>query len=170
VGLALPSGTTLVAIGPTHGWLGQSLWLREIAGREAGAPPPVDLVAERAAGEFVRAQIGAGRVRACHDVSDGGLLVTVAEMALASGVGAALDPAPDAVAPHAYWFGEDQGRYVLAVDDAAAMIEAARAAGVPAQRIGAAGGTGLTLGGTNAISIETLREAHERFFSEWMRS
>ena len=80
VGIALPPWLDLVLIGASRGWLGQSLWLREIAGREEGAPPPVDLAAEKAAGDFVRMQIAAGNVRACHDVSDGGLLVAVAEM------------------------------------------------------------------------------------------
>src|SRR5271165_4665084 len=73
VGIALGPWLDIVLVGATKGWLGQSLWLREIAGREEGAPPVVDLAAERVAGEFVRAQILAGDVRACHDVSDGGL-------------------------------------------------------------------------------------------------
>ena len=85
VGLALAPWLDIVLIGATKGALGQSLWLREIAGREDGAPPPVDLAAERANGDFVRALILSGGVRACHDVSDGGILVALAEMALAGG-------------------------------------------------------------------------------------
>ncbi|MGH6996149.1 MAG: AIR synthase-related protein, partial [Stellaceae bacterium] len=76
----------IVVIGQTKGWLGQSLYLRELLDREDGAPPPVDLKAERRNGDFVRAQIRAGAISACHDVSDGGLLVAVAEMAMASGI------------------------------------------------------------------------------------
>jgi len=91
-------------------------------------------------------------------------------MAMAGGVGAELLPPPDGVAPHAFWFGEDQSRYVLAVADPAALLEAATAAGVPARRIGSTGGARLTLPGADAISIDTLREAHERFFPDWMRS
>ena len=91
-------------------------------------------------------------------------------MAIAGGVGAELLPAADGVAPHAYWFGEDQGRYVLAVNDAGPVLDAARAAGVPARRIGTAAGERLTLDGAYAISIDTLREAHQRFFPAWMRS
>ncbi len=89
-------------IGETRGWLGQSLWLREIGGREDGAPPPVDLDLERRAGDFVREQIADGVVRACHDVSDGGLLVAVAEMAIAGGVGARLSTGPREIPRHAY--------------------------------------------------------------------
>ena len=169
-GIALPEGAALVAIGANGTWLGQSLWLREIAGREEGPPPRVDLPAERAAGDFVRARIGAGQVLACHDVSDGGLLVAIVEMVMASGVGATLTAAPDGTVPHAYWFGEDQGRYVLAVTDPAATIAAAEVAGIPARHLGHAGGPGLTLGDDEPISVVTLREAHERFFPEWMRS
>ena len=170
MGLALPPGCELVLLGESAGWLGQSLWLREVAGLEAGPPPPVDLAAERRAGEFVRSRIIAGAVRACHDVSDGGLLVAVTEMAMAGRTGARLDPAPDGIAPHAFWFGEDQARYVLAVEDAIGLIAAAEAAGVPARRLGHSGGDGLTLDANLTISTAILLEAHRRFFPQWMRS
>ncbi len=179
VGLALVAGMELVLVGEGAGHLGQSLWLREVCGREDGPPPPVDLAAERAHGEFVRAAIGRGEVAACHDVSDGGLLVAVAEMALGGGVGAVLEGAPDGVAPHGFWFGEDQARYVLVTAHADALLAHAAAAGVPARRLGHAeeagtteGGSteggGLTLPGGVLISLASLRAAHERFFPEWM--
>ncbi|HUC18239.1 MAG TPA: phosphoribosylformylglycinamidine synthase subunit PurL [Acetobacteraceae bacterium] len=168
VGIALSPGLELVLIGTTEGWLGCSLWLREICGREAGAPPPVDLAEERRNGDFVRERIAAGAVRACHDVSDGGLLVAVAEMALAGGCGARLEPGPAGVPPHGFWFGEDQGRYVLAAADAAGLLAAAKGACVPAWRLGIAGGEDLTLPGAIAISVAALREAHERFFPTWL--
>jgi len=161
VGLALPPGLDLVVIGETRGWLGQSLWLREIAGREEGAPPPVDLAAERRNGDFVRAQILSGAVRACHDCSDGGLLVTVAEMAMAGGTGASLLPPPAGIPAHAFWFGEDQSRYVLAVSDAAAILQAAQQARVPAARLGKSGGGDLVLPDGRSISVASLREANE---------
>jgi len=168
VGIALRPWLDLVLIGATRGWLGQSLWLREIAGREDGPPPPVDLTTERAAGDFVRAQILAGAVRACHDVSDGGLLVAVAEMAMAGEVGARLSAGPRDIPSHAYWFGEDQGRYVLAVADSGTLIRAAEAVGVSAARIGTSGGQDLTLPDGGTISVQALRAAHERFFPSWM--
>jgi len=168
VGIALAPWLDLVLIGTTKGWLGQSLWLREIAGREEGAPPPVDLPAERAAGDFVRAQILSGAVRACHDVSDGGVLVAVAEMAMAGMTGVRLFTSPREIPSHAFWFGEDQGRYLLAVGDSATLIRAAEAAHVPAQRIGTSGGQDLTLPDGGTISVKALRAAHERFFPSWM--
>jgi len=168
VGLAHAPGDTLVLIGTTAGHLGQSLWLREIAGQEAGAPPPVDLVAERRNGDFVRAAILGGGVSACHDVSDGGLLVALAEMVMAGGIGLVLSPAPTAQAAHAFWFGEDQARYVLATANPAALLRDAAASNIPATAIGRAQPTGLTLPDGATISLEALGQAHNRFFAAWM--
>jgi phosphoribosylformylglycinamidine synthase len=164
VGYAPAPGLDLVLIGATSGWLGQSLWLREVCGREAGAPPPVLLGDERRNGDFVRARILAGQVAACHDCSDGGLLVAVAEMALAGDVGVRLTIDGD----HAFWFGEDQARYVLAVANGAALVAAARAAGIPSLPLGRTGGRELTVLGQAPISIADLRAAHEAFLPAWM--
>jgi phosphoribosylformylglycinamidine synthase II len=168
VGLALPPWLDVVLIGTTTGWLGQSLWLREIAGREDGAPPPVDLAVEKANGDFVRIHILNGTIRACHDVSDGGVLVALAEMAMASGVGARMMTHPRDIPGHAFWFGEDQARYLVAVPDHANFVRTAEAAGIPAVRLGTSGGQDLTLPDGGSISIAALRAAHKRFFSSWM--
>jgi phosphoribosylformylglycinamidine synthase len=164
VGIALTPGLDLVLVGETKGELGQSLWLREICGEETGAPPPVNLAAERANGDFVRAQILAGNVAACHDLSDGGLLVAVSEMALAGDTGVTLTP--HASSP-AFWFGEDQARYLLAVPNAARLLAAAKATGIPAEHIGQTGGNSLTLSDSDAIFLSELRGAHEGFFPDW---
>jgi phosphoribosylformylglycinamidine synthase len=168
VGLGVSAGQSLVLIGETAGHLGQSLWLREIAGREDGPPPAVNLVAERLNGDFVRGAIAAGMIVACHDVSDGGLLVAVAEMAMEGGVGVALAAAPEGMPAHGFWFGEDQGRYVAATHDAAGLIAAAKVAGVPARLLGRVEGLDLTLPGLAPISLRRLTEAHRRFFPAWM--
>ena len=168
VGIAMPPWLDLLLIGATKGWLGQSLWLREISGRQDGAPPPVDLEAERRNGDHVRGLIQAGTARACHDVSDGGILVAVAEMALAGNTGIRLFSHPREIPGHAYWFGEDQGRYLVAVPDGAAVIRAAEAAGVAAIRIGTSGGQDLTLPDRGTISLKALRAAHERFLPDYM--
>lgn len=161
-------GEAIVLVGETRGWLGASLYLREVCGREDGTPPPVDLAAERRDGDFVRERIRAGQVAACHDVSDGGLLVAVAEMAMASGIGARID-VPDGVPAHAWLFGEDQGRYVLACrqEVVADLLAAAEAAGVPAAVIGATGGETVTAGGS-AIAVADLRHAHEAWLPGYM--
>ncbi|MEA2738872.1 MAG: phosphoribosylformylglycinamidine synthase subunit PurL, partial [Acetobacteraceae bacterium] len=106
--------------------------------------------------------------RACHDVSDGGILVAIAEMAMASGIGARLSTHPRDIPGHAFWFGEDQARYIVAVPDHANFTRIAEAAGIPALRLGTSGGQDLTLPDGGTISIAALRAAHERFFPSWM--
>ena len=162
------AGEAVVLIGATAGHLGASLYLREIAGREDGAPPPVDLAAEKRNGEFVRAEIAAGRISACHDVSDGGLLVALAEMALAGKIGAEIAVPGDAPPPHAWLFGEDQGRYLVTTADPGAVLAGGRAGGVPAATIGITGGERLTVGAGHAISIARLRAAHEGWMPRYM--
>src|SRR5207247_10578894 len=108
-------GEAILLIGETHGWLGQSVYLRDICGREEGAPPPVNLAAEKRNGDVVRGMIHSGTATAVHDLSDGGLLIALAEMAIASAIGAQLLSAPTAMVPQAWWFGEDQGRYIVTV-------------------------------------------------------
>lgn len=163
-------GEAVIVIGDAKGWLGRSCWLWIVAGREEGAPPPVDLAAEKRNGDFVRSMIRAGVATAVHDVSDGGLLLAVAEMALAGRVGAKLYAAPSGAAAHGYWFGEDQARYVVTVSEANAstVIDAAAEAGVTAARIGATGGDRLIPGDEAPILLDELRGAHEGWFPRFM--
>jgi len=165
-------GDALVLIGETRGHLGQSLLRREIAGAEDGPPPPVDLAAERRNGDFVRGLIASGEADICHDLSDGGLLLAVAEMALAGAIGAFIDPPAGIASPTAWLFGEDQARYLLALPPAAAADVVARAEGqgVPARVVGSTGGDTLTLTGARNISLERLREAHEGWLPGYMAS
>jgi phosphoribosylformylglycinamidine synthase len=164
------AGESLILIGDSHGHLGASLYAREIAGSEAGAPPPVDLAAERRNGDFLRALIEAGRVRVCHDVSDGGLAVALAEMALAGDRGASLVAPPEGLSDLGWLFGEDQARYVIAVPaaEAEAIMKEAKAAGVSAMIIGETGGDALTLAGSEPISLAALRDAHEGWLPAYM--
>jgi phosphoribosylformylglycinamidine synthase subunit PurL len=162
-------GEDILLIGGAPGWLGQSLYLRDICGREEGAPPPVDLAAERRHGDFVRGLIANGQATAVHDLSDGGLLVALAEMAMASGIGAELET-PSGQLPHAFWFGEDQGRYVITVKgaDAAAVLEKAAKGGIPAQRLGRTAGNALILPPEPPILITTLVSRFEGWLPRYM--
>ena len=158
-------GDTLVLIGETHGELGASLYLREGLdarglARDAWAPPPVDLAAERRNGEFVRALIHEGHLHAVHDLSDGGLVGAAAEMALASNVGVELR-ATSTLHAHGYLFGEDQGRYLLATPNPTDVIMRAQAAGVRASDAGHAGGEAFASADLFAIALADLRRVHE---------
>ena len=169
VGIAFPAPSEkILLIGATEGWLGQSIYLREILGREEGAPPPVDLAQEKANGDFVRDAIGRQLVGAAHDLSDGGLAVALAEMAMASGLGASIVP-PGADTP-AIWFGEDQGRYLLVapnekIEEVCAL---ARQAGVSVSILGETGGDTLRLGSADPILVRELLDAHENWMPTYM--
>ena len=132
-------------------------------GREDGAPPPVDLAKERAHAEYVRQLIHDSTVNAVHDVADGGLLVALTEMALASGRGCVLTDIDDAATA----FGEDQARYLIATsfDKAEALMAAASAAGVPIAMVGKFGGDKMRMGGSEA-SLASLASIFRSAFEK----
>ncbi len=160
-------GDAIFLIGETKGHLGQSLYLREVEGREEGAAPPVDLFAERKNGEFVRGLIESGTVDTVHDASDGGLLVAISEMAMAGSIGADISAGSNAIP---CLFGEDQARYVVAVTahSSETIRNAAQKAGVPCALLGHAGGDRIAVLGLGTVSLARLKEAHESWFPRYM--
>ena len=164
---SMKAGDALLVVGASHGALGASLYLRELLGREDGAPPPVDLEFERRNGDFVRALIVGGQVSAVHDLSDGGLAIAAAEMALASNVGIELSPTSLTHA-HAFLFGEDQGRYLIATAEPDPIVAAGRAAGLNIALAGQAGGADFACHELFRIPLERLRAAHEGWMPAYM--
>jgi phosphoribosylformylglycinamidine synthase len=163
-------GNLLVLIGREAGHLGQSLYQLHATGRTEGAPPPVDLADEIKAGNLVRTLIREAKLGAVHDVSDGGLLVAIAEMALAGGIGVQLYPYEGKLPPHAAWYGEDQGRYVLEVPPELAeeVVERARLLALPARVVALVGGDALTLKEEAPLPLADLRTAHEGWLPGYM--
>jgi phosphoribosylformylglycinamidine synthase II len=163
-------GEAILLIGAAQGWLGQSLYLRDICGREEGAPPPIDLSAEKRNGDFVRTLIARRIATAVHDISDGGLAVAVAEMAMASGIGADVQAAPAGPFPAAFWFGEDQARYLVTLrdSDVAAALGLADAGHVPITRLGVTGGTALLLPGERPLPVKALSDRFESWLPDYM--
>ncbi|MEM1050161.1 MAG: phosphoribosylformylglycinamidine synthase subunit PurL [Pseudomonadota bacterium] len=161
-------GQAILLIGGPGTHLGQSAALKALTGEEAGAPPPVDLDAERSHGDFVRGLIRAQSVTACHDLSDGGLAVALAEMAMAGRIGCHVDIG-DAPAL-ATLFGEDQARYLVTVPASGvdAVLDAAGRSGVPVKRLGTTGGSDLIVAGQLTISIEKLHDLYENWFPAYM--
>lgn len=167
----MAEGDTLVLIGQTAGELGASLYLREVLGREDGAPPPVDLALERKTGDFVRGLIEGGELTVVHDLSDGGLVGAAADIALASDCGVVLD-ASSAAHAHVLLFAEDQARYLVATAAPQAILDAAREAGLHASVVGHAVGTDFASAGPKGelfrIPLAHLREMHEGWMPTWM--
>jgi phosphoribosylformylglycinamidine synthase len=162
----------ILLVGAPPAWgthLGQSVYLRDIHGRADGPPPPVDLVHERRVGDLVRSLIGEGVATAVHDLSDGGLAVALAEMAMASGIGAMVNQ--PGTLPIPAFFGEDQGRYLVTIPkDRIDWLYEQRLAdtGIFAPWIGTTGGASLKLGDARAIAVAELKAAHESWFPRFM--
>ncbi len=150
-------------VAPRSSWLGCSSYAAVCLGREDGAPPPVDLAAERRHGEFVSGLIAAGRVSAVHDLSDGGLALALAEMAISGGISGQILVPPSLA--HAFAVGEDQGRYVVSAsqDEASRVVAEAAVAGVAVERIGVTGGAALIFAGEAPLDVAALAHAQESF-------
>ena len=166
--IVLPSDNHLFVVGRTEGHIGASIWLHEIEGIEAGNPPPVVLEIERKNGECIHQCIKDNVITACHDISDGGLLVALAEMALAGRCGADITVEPDGIPLSHYCFGEDQGRYLVATRDKIIITEMAKRFGIELTYLGKSGGNTLTVNKRTSISLKSLRDAHESWFPEYM--
>lgn len=169
-------GQMILLVGAPASWgthLGQSVYMRDVHGRTDGPPPPVDLEHEKRVGDHVRALIASGIVTAAHDVSDGGVAVALAEMTMASGIGAAV-PGLVGTDPIPVWFGEDQGRYLLTLsidphgDEWDAIRKQQGELGIFAPWIGSTGGSALKLGDARAIPVSELSAAHEGWFPRFM--
>lgn len=160
---------TIIVIGETKGHLGSSVYLREIEGREEGAPPKVDLALEQKNGNFVRQLIEDGKITSCHDISDGGLYVAIAEMCLQNKIGAKLNIETD-IAKFAYLFGEDQARYIISAKDSYAtdiLYLANEEKGIFAEEIGKTGGNSLDID-NESIKISEINNIFENVLPEYM--
>jgi phosphoribosylformylglycinamidine synthase len=162
----------ILLVGAPPAWgshLGQSIYLRDIHGRADGPPPPVDLAHEKRAGDLVRSLIRDGVATAVHDLSDGGLAVALAEMAMASGIGAMVNQLDLPAIPT--FFGEDQGRYLVTMPKGRIdwfYEQCLAGTGIFAPWIGTTGGSSLKLGEARAIAVSELKAAHESWFPRFM--
>lgn len=169
-------GDSLILIGDTKGWLGASLYAHLILGFGKNgtpdhAPPPVDLQQEKKNGVYVRRLIGDRRVNAVHDLSDGGLAIAAIEMAFVANLGFKLNNRSE-VANHAWLFGEDQGRYLLSVDEFSVnpVISTAQNMGLPAVKVGVVGGDRLIAADGFDISLSDAHMEYENWLPEFMAS
>lgn len=167
--IALKADQILVLLGASTGHLSQSLYQEMIMGQFEGAPPPVDLAEEKKIGDVVRELIRKGLCSTVHDISDGGLLVALAEMALAGKVGFTLEADHHNIPAHAFYFGEEQARYVLGVTaaDLDLIMERAASASIPAQIIGRSNGQDILLPTEAPLNLDDLQSKHQAWFPEY---
>ncbi|HVR28792.1 MAG TPA: phosphoribosylformylglycinamidine synthase subunit PurL [Thermoanaerobaculia bacterium] len=155
------SGDRVVLLGRDRRELGGSAYLRLLHGLERGRPPAVDLEAEARLGELLRRSVRLGWLRTAHDVSEGGLAVTLAEATFPLGLGARLTLDGDPLS----LFSETQARAVVATEpgDAERVLRLAEELSVPAREVGEVGGGALEI----RIGGEALRHDVQHLGTLW---
>jgi phosphoribosylformylglycinamidine synthase len=160
------AGDAVILLGEDRGELGGSEYLKTIHGLVRGSTPQLDLGREAALIRLVTSAIGDGLVRSAHDVSDGGIAVTLAECCFdTGGLGVTVDVPSCPSLPSLFaFFSESASRIVLSVEASKEqdVLARAAAAGVPARRIGTTGGDRLrvTVDGAAAIDVAVSEAEH----------
>jgi phosphoribosylformylglycinamidine synthase II len=164
-------GDAVLLLGGDGTHLGQSVYIRDCLGETAGPPPEVDLVCERRNGDFIRSAINNGQVSSCHDISQGGLALALAEMCMAGDYGMDIDLTDiEAMPMHGLLFGEDQARYVVTLDRDMAQFIANSAAdqGISARILGTVSGDSLEVKDVLSLDVKAMKTAHENWFPNYM--
>jgi phosphoribosylformylglycinamidine synthase subunit PurL len=158
-------GDEIALVGGAAGSLGGSEYLAQVHGLTAGSPPSLDLVLESSVQLLVQRVIAEGQLRTAHDCSDGGLAVALAEMAIASGLGAMIDiPSDfDSTRLDRAWFGEGASRIVVSGrgESIAVLRETCASGGVPFQALGQVGGERLAIGQFGPVAVTELTSSFE---------
>ena len=161
-------GENIIVIGKTYGHLHTSLFAEYILNNIDGPPPKVDLDVEVKNGKFIKKLINKNYIKTCHDISDGGLLVAIAEMAVSSGLGAYIKTQDSNF--YNWWFGEDQGRYIITCNNfnLDKIVRLSKLEHIELNCIGKVGGDLLNIDQKNTICISELRKQHEAWLPQYM--
>ena len=168
IGTAWTPDRDIVLLGETRAELGGSEWAWVAHEHLGGSPPSLDLAAERGLIDLLGELVAGGAIDSAHDCSDGGLIVTLAESAIAGACGARIEDARGDLPAHVWLFSESASRAVVTAADGAAVVAAAEARGVPARLIGRTGGEALAVGDVLHIEVERLREVYRAAFPATM--
>jgi len=106
-------GNLVLILGKTEGHLDQSVFAKEILTEKKGPPPSINLFNEKNIGETILKLIDQNLIDACHDVSLGGILIAISKMCIKGKKGIKINPIKGLINKFEYFFGEDQGRYVI---------------------------------------------------------
>lgn len=162
-------GDVIILIGKTTDSMGASLVARELVGRNDGAPPNVDLALEKQTAQQITQLIHDDLIGACHDLSNGGLALGLAKMAMASNIGIVglLD---DELPQAAALFAEDQARYLIAIapEDENNVHKKILEAGLKFTKIGVASGSKLEIAGALNLEVSKMIDANEKWLPKFM--
>ena len=161
---------TVLLVGKTDGYLGQSIYAKEILNIISGLPPKVNLKNEKKIGDAIRDLININKLDTVHDISDGGFLVALTEMSISGGIGVKIHLDEKDVSPK-FLFGEDQGRYIISVPDEliSDILRMLESKNIFFQKIGKTSGTKIIINDSEEIEIKSLKKIHEDWFNEYLK-
>jgi len=161
---------TVLLVGKTDGYLGQSIYAKEILNIISGLPPKVNLKNEKKIGDAIRDLININKLDTVHDISDGGFLVALTEMSISGGIGVKIHLDEKDVSPK-FLFGEDQGRYIISVPDEliSDILRILESKNIFFQKIGKTSGTKIIINNSEEIEIKSLKKIHEDWFNEYLK-
>ena len=167
-GFGAEPGETLILLGDTHDEFDGSIWAQVTGDHLGGVPPRVDLPREKLLAEVLTAASRDGLVSSAHDLSEGGLIQTVVEAALAGETGCRIllpEGFGEADAPFVFLFSESAGRVLVAVPrtEESRFIAMCEARGLPATRIGVVdqGSDAVEVQGQFSVPLTELRATWE---------
>jgi len=173
------AGETVLLLGGLPYELGGSYYLQTQFGKKEGRVPEVDLSAEKKVQDFLLAQISNNSVLAAHDVSEGGLLVALAEMLFGEadlGLSVAFDSRGPSGRLDSLFFGESQGRVLISVsaEKEASILLAAQESGLVAQALGSTDDSGrfkISVEGDEVFdtTVRSLRESWSQAIPNYMQ-
>ena len=161
---------TVLLVGKTDGYLGQSIYAKEILNIISGLPPKVNLKNEKKIGDAIRDLININKLDTVHDISDGGFLIALTEMSISGGIGVKIHLDEKDVSPK-FLFGEDQGRYIISVPDEliSDILRILESKNIFFQKIGKTSGTKIIINNSEEIEIKSLKKIHEDWFNEYLK-
>tara|TARA_Y100000590_G_scaffold344982_1_gene394532 strand:+ start:3 stop:1046 length:1044 start_codon:yes stop_codon:yes gene_type:complete len=164
-------GSLIFVIGKTSGHLYQSEFFREVMKINEGPSPEINLFNEKNNGLAIKKLISNKLLNSVHDVSSGGILVTLSEMCISGNIGAKIKIPQNKIDFHEYLFGEDQSRYLVELkkDNKNKVSYILKENGVYFEEIGETQKDNLDIGKNLSIKIDKLSQLNSFWFKEYFK-
>ena len=160
----------ILVIGKTEGHLEQSIFAREILNEKNGPPPKINLFNEKNNGETILKLIDKEFIKSAHDVSLGGIIISLAKMCIKGKKGVTLEKNNYLINQFEYFFGEDQGRYIIEIEknDLKNVIEILDKNSVHYDKLGAVNEKGLIIDEKTKVTIDELISSNTNWLNNYM--